>query len=196
MVEQGVILGRYQIFHLKHMEGVLAAKMRCKKLYIGITHSDLVTQAATSSLDVHGVTKQDNPLTFLERMEMIEGALRDFGVKRKEFEIVPFPISHPDLIPQYVPKDATYYMSLCTPWDEEKYRILQNLGLKTEVLWRKNGDEVRNTGTMVRELIRRNDPEWRQQVPRSVVDYILDHGIDLRIQEYAKRYEEIIKAGQ
>ena len=30
MVENGVIFGRYQIFHLKHMEGVLAAKMRCK----------------------------------------------------------------------------------------------------------------------------------------------------------------------
>ena len=124
MVENGVIFGRYQIFHLKHMEGVLAAKMRCKKLYIGITHSDIVAFAATSPLDKNGTVKRDNPLTYFERFEMIQGALRDFGVKRKEFEIIPFPISQPDLILQYAPKDATYYMSICTEWDEEKYRIL------------------------------------------------------------------------
>lgn len=191
MVKTGVIFGRYQIFHLKHMEGVLAAKMRCNKLYIGITHPDIVAYASMSSLDVNGVTKRDNPLTYFERMEMIQGALRDFGVKRKEFEIIPFPISQPDLIPQYAPKDATYFMSLCTPWDEEKYRILQNLGLKTEVLWRRERDEKGINGTMVREMIRHNDPEWKQQVPRSVADYIMDHGIDMRIRELALRHDEI-----
>lgn len=191
MVEKGVIFGRYQIFHLKHMEGVLAAKMRCNKLYIGITHPDIVAYASASSLDEHGVTKRDNPLSYLERMEMIQGALKDFGVKRKEFEIIPFPISQPDLIPQYAPADATYYMSLCTPWDEEKYRILQGLGLKTEVLWRRNPEEMGTSGTQVREMIRRNDPEWKQQVPRSVADYVMDHGIDTRIRELAYRHDEI-----
>ena len=38
MTETGVIHGRFQILHLKHMEYILAAKMRCKKLYIGITN--------------------------------------------------------------------------------------------------------------------------------------------------------------
>lgn len=182
MVEKGVIFGRYQIFHLKHMEGVLAAKMRCNKLYIGVTHPDIVAYAATSPLDVNGVTKRENPLTYFERMEMIQGALRDFGVKRKEFEIIPFPISQPDLITQYAPEDATYYMSLCTPWDEEKYRILQSQGLKTEVLWRRNPEDMGTSGTAVRELIRKNNKEWIQQVPRSVAEYIIEHGIDRRMQ--------------
>ena len=39
MVETGVIHGRFQIFHLKHMEYLLAAKMRCKKLFIGHKNS-------------------------------------------------------------------------------------------------------------------------------------------------------------
>lgn len=183
MIETGVIFGRYQIFHLKHMEGVLAAKMRCNKLYIGITHPDIVAYAATSPLDVNGVTKMDNPLTYFERMEMIQGALRDFGVKRKEFEIIPFPISQPDVIKQYAPKDATYYMSICTPWDEEKYRILQSQGLKLEVLWRRNQDEMGMTGKAIRELIIMNNSEWQQYVPRSVSEYIIGHGIDRRIRD-------------
>ena len=188
MVETGVIFGRYQIFHLKHMEGVLAAKMRCNKLYIGITHPDIVAYAAASPLDVNGVTKMDNPLTYFERMEMIQGALRDFGVKRKEFEVIPFPVSQPDLITQYAPKDATYYMSICTPWDEEKYRILQSQGLKIEVLWRRNPEEMGMTGKMIRQLITSNSNEWQQHVPRSVAEYIIEHGIDLRIREQNQLY--------
>lgn len=190
MVDTGVIFGRYQIFHLKHMEGVLAAKMRCNKLYIGITHPDIVAYAATSPLDVNGITKRDNPLTYFERMEMIQGALRDFGVKRKEFEIIPFPISQPDLITQYAPKDATYYMSLCTDWDEEKYRILQSQGLKIEVLWRRNPEEMGLTGKAIRELITKNNSEWQQHVPRSVAEYMIDRGIDRRIREMNYLYAE------
>ncbi|WP_199413554.1 hypothetical protein [Coprococcus sp. AF21-14LB] len=40
MVDVGVIHGRFQILHLKHMEYLLAAKMRCKKLYVGISNPD------------------------------------------------------------------------------------------------------------------------------------------------------------
>lgn len=40
MVEKGVVNARFQVLHLKHMEYLLAAKMRCQKLYIGITNPD------------------------------------------------------------------------------------------------------------------------------------------------------------
>ena len=36
MIEKGLVYGRFQILHLKHVEYILAAKMRCKRLYIGI----------------------------------------------------------------------------------------------------------------------------------------------------------------
>ena len=70
-MKKGVIHGRFQMFHLKHLEYVLAAKMHCKKLYIGITHPDN-TFTASSPNDKHGVTRRDNPMTFLERFEMIQ----------------------------------------------------------------------------------------------------------------------------
>lgn len=182
MVENGVIFGRFQIFHLKHMENVLAAKMRCKKLYIGITHSDIAAFAATSSLDEHGVVRRDNPMTYFERFEMIEKALLDFGVRREEFEIIPFPISQPDLILQYAPKDATYYMSICSEWDEEQYQILCRLGLTVEILWKKTPETAGITGTQIRELIAENE-EWRQHVPKTVSEYIEANEIDKRIKK-------------
>lgn len=183
MVETGVIHGRFQIFHLKHMEYLLAAKMRCKKLFIGITHSDIVYFASTSSLDLHGTTRRDNPLTYFERFEMIQGALEDFGVKREEYEILPFPISQPDLILQYTPQQGTYYVSLCSEWDEERLRILQNLKLETEVLWLRDGDDRGITGHEIRALIA-EDKEWQQYVPRTVAQYIKEHAIDQRIKAF------------
>ena len=42
MVEKGVVNARFQIPHLKHIEYILAAKMRCQKLYIGITNGPLL----------------------------------------------------------------------------------------------------------------------------------------------------------
>ncbi len=181
MVEAGVIHGRFQILHLKHMEYILAAKMRCRKLYIGVTHSDIVSFAATSVNDLHGTTKRDNPLTFFERFEMIQEALKDFGVGREEYEIIPFPVSQPDLILQYAPKDAVYYMSICSEWDEERFQILQKLGVETEVLWRKGQDERGITGSEVRKLIA-EEKEWQQYVPKTVSEYITKHGIEERIR--------------
>lgn len=189
MVETGVVFGRFQIFNLKHMEYILAAKMRCQKLYIGITHADLVYFAATSSLDLHGTTKRDNPLTYLERYEVIQGALLDFGVRRKEFGIIPFPISQPDLILQYAPRDATYYLSINSEWDEEKAQSIERLGLKTEHLWQRKGGDGGTSGFEVREMIAQNGP-WQQYVPKTVSDYILRRGIDQRIRELDALYAD------
>lgn len=188
MEEIGVIHGRFQVFHLKHMEYLLAAKMRCKKLFIGITHPDIVLFASTADLDIHGTVKRDNPLTYFERFEMIQEALADFGVTREEYEIIPFPISQPELISQYAPKDAVFYMSICSEWDEERCRILEGLGLKTEVLWRRTPEEKELSGTMIRNLIVEGK-EWQQYVPKTVSAYIEKNGIDQRIKSLNRIYE-------
>lgn len=188
MFDTGVVHSRFQILHLKQMEYLLAAKMRCKKLYIGITHPDVVFYAGTSSLDMHAITKRDNPLTYIERYEMLLGALEEFGVKREGYEIVPFPISHPDLIPQYAPYKATYYMSISSPWDEERLHILQNLGLETEVLWRRSESDRGITGSEIRSIIAEGSGEWQQFVPKSVAEYIKRNQIDRRIQELNHLY--------
>ena len=187
MVETGVVFGRFQIFTLKHMEYILAAKMRCQKLYIGITHADLVSFAGTSALDVHGITRRDNPLTYLERHELIQGALLDFGVQRKEFDAIPFPVTQPDLILQYAPKDATYYLSICKEWDEEKAQAVRRQGLKTEILWHRSGETCGPTGYDVRKMVA-EEREWRQYVPKTVGEYITRRGIDQRIKDLERVY--------
>ena len=118
---------------------------------------------------------------------MIHDALLDFGVKREEFEIIPFPVSNPELLLQYAPADAVYYMSICSAWDEEKYQILCSLGLNVEVLWRRTEEEKGITGSELRGLIAR-EKEWKKYVPRTVAEYLEENGIDQRIRQLYYTY--------
>lgn len=180
MIEIGVAFGRFQVLHLKHMEYLLAGKMRCKKLVIGITYPDRTYLKS----DVAGKQFErlaENPLTYYERFTMIHDALIDFGVDRKEFDIVPFPINCKSTILNYVPEKATYFMSICNEWGEENLKTLESLELEVEVLWRKQEGDRGITGSQLRQAIRANE-EWRQLVPRTVYEYMIEHQIEERIK--------------
>ena len=152
MTRTGIVNGRFQVLHLKHMEYILAAKMRCDKLYIGITNPDGAHTRDTVHDENRG-TKAGNPLTYFERCEMIRGAMEEFNVPAKEYDFIPFPISMPEYIAQYTPKEAVYYVGMFDAWDEEKYKILRSLDLDVNILWRKTEEEKGITGSKVRELI-------------------------------------------
>jgi nicotinamide mononucleotide adenylyltransferase len=182
-INTGVVHGRFQILTMKQMEYILAAKMRCNKLYLGITHPDIVNFAATSTLDTSGISKKDNPMTFFERYQMLLNVFEEFKIKRDDFEIIPFPISHPDILLGYIPTYATYYMNIITPWDKERLRTLELLGLKTEIIWEREIDEIGVTANDIRLMIQKGDQNWQMHVPKSVRDYIVSHKIDTRIQQ-------------
>lgn len=180
MIEKGIVYGRFQIMHLKHMEYILAAKMRCKKLYIGITFPDDMYVSEEDGVN-YRTKKSANPMTYIERMEMIEEALLEFGVPREGFEIIPFPIERPYYLPQYLPSGATCFMSICDEWTEKNERLFQHLEIPTNVLWRRSEAEKGVSGTVIRQRILAGEP-WEDLVPKSVASYVIRHGIDHRIR--------------
>lgn len=177
--KRGVIHGRFQCLHNKHMEYLLLAKSRCQTLIIGISNPD-VSYIRPSENDRDRSKKENNPFTYFERYEMIRDAMLEYGVPREEFEIVPFPINKPEYISQYAPTDAIYYMSICDAWGQEKYDTLTGLGLRVEVLWKRKPEEKGTTGTEVRKLIMEGKP-WDHLVPKSVHKYITKNRLDERI---------------
>ncbi len=177
MTDIGVVRGRFQVFHLKHLEYVLAAKMRCRKLLIGIEEPDRIFR------------KDQNPFTYYERFEMIHDSLIDFGIRRDEFEIVPFPSEHPERILNYVPQGAEFYLNLCDEDDEKLLAELEKMGFQTEVLIEKNEETRGVTSSEVRECIL-NGREWRSLVPKKVYEYIMCYHLDERMIAYKKYLEE------
>lgn len=186
MVETGVVQARFQVLHLKHIEYILAAKMRCKRLFIGITYpDDTHLLEIADEAERTEQTKQfnkENPLTYYERYEMIKQALDEFGAVKGEFDIVPFPIEHPEYISQYLPVDATYFMTICDDEDQRQKRLLESLKLKVEVLWRRTLKEKGVTGSEVRARIIEGR-RWKQLVPKTTHQYIKRHKIDERIKQ-------------
>ena len=176
----GIVHGRFQLFHNDHLKFVLAAKERCKHLLVGICNPDQSLTAYTPA-NPHRSSLQANPFTYFERYQMIQGALLAAGLSADEFDIVPFPINYPELIPNYVPMDARFYLTIYDRWGREKEEKLCAMGCDVEVLWEVDPADKGLSGSDIRRLIRCGD-DWAPYVPGFVYRYVTEKGIDKRIR--------------
>ena len=111
MVELGFIHGRFQLFHNDHLNYALLAKEQCKKLIVGITSPENAA-LIREDVDPHRSEAASNPFTYYERYNMVKLALLEAGVKREDFEIVPYPIERPEILYNYVPLHATSFFTI------------------------------------------------------------------------------------
>lgn len=174
----GAVCGRFQIFHHDHLHYALAAKERCDHLIVGITSPDASLSPA-EAVDPHRGTTAANPCTYYERMKMVEAALLEAGLKREEFDIVPFPIGRPELLRFYIPDGITIYTTILDAWGHTKTDRLKDFGYRVEVLWERTDKVI--SSTMIRRRIISGE-DWSEFVPNATHRFILDHGIDHRIK--------------
>lgn len=170
--KNGLVLGRFQPFHLGHLEYVEAARSHCRRLYIGITNPDPESRVPTRA-DPKRSLAESNPFTFAERSTMIEESLWDLGWTGRDFAIVPAPILQPDRLLHYLPgpADTTVYMTIYDEWGEQKVEFMIELGYQVEVLWRRDHDSRVASGTQIRTLFTSGD-DWRTLVPGAVARLI------------------------
>lgn len=180
MNDVGVIHGRFQILHNDHMKYLLAGKERCRYLLIGIANPD-EQMTKYNAAAPHRSEKQANPLTYYERFEMITGSMLEAGIRRDEFDIVPFPINCPERLFNYVPSEAYFYLTIYDAWGLEKKRILEELGCNVDIMWQKPLCEKGLAATEVRRLMCEGLP-WEHLVPPFVANYIKKHSIIERIR--------------
>lgn len=176
MEKVGVIHGRFQCFHLGHLEYIVNGINNCEHIFIGITNYDINEHKPFNSDDTSRTKSESNPFSFYHRYIMIKKSLISYGIPVEKFDIVPFPIEYPEKICQYVPMDATFFITIFDQWDKKKYEIFKSLGLKVKILPANSTQETRISGTFVRNLIRTGG-EWKDFVPKSVYDYILNNNL-------------------
>jgi nicotinamide mononucleotide adenylyltransferase len=163
------------------MEYLLAGKSRCEFLLIGITNPDpgLTTEHPA---DPKRSLVSSNPFTYFERFLMIRDSLQETGIKRNEFDIVPFPINYPERIRYYAPPNALYFATIYDNWGEAKVETLKSLGLQVEVMWKRNMSERFTTGEEVRRLIATGQ-NWENLVPPAVARIIKEYALENRVRE-------------
>lgn len=178
MTKNGVVCGRFQIFHYEHLQYVLAAAQRCEHLIIGVTSPDN-TVSPKEKADLNRGKKESNPCTYYERMKMIENVMNEVGVSSDFFDIVPFPIGKPEILSCYIPQDVCIFLTILDDWGYCKKERLERHGYAVQILWEKKEKKI--SSTMIRHCIAAGR-EWRQYVPNATYQFVLDNKIDIRIR--------------
>ena len=157
----GMAHGRFQPLHNGHLAYLRAAAGRCERLLVGITNPDRRTRRPEPAEPARHLPAA-NPFTYLERLLMVEGAARDAGLR---VHVVPFPVSEPELWPDYVPGGAEHFLRVFSPWGEEKLARLRAAGHRVTGLDPGAAKEV--SGSEVRARLARGD-EVGDLVPPAV----------------------------
>ena len=91
-VAVGMVHGRFQPFHLGHLEYLVAAAARSERLVVGITNPEGFPSRPEPD-DPARHLPESNPFTYAERRLMVEAAAGEAGVG--PVEVIPFPITEP-----------------------------------------------------------------------------------------------------
>ena len=158
MVNRGLYVGRFQPFHLGHLDAIRYALKEVDELVIVIG----------SAQYSHNIS---NPFTAGERLVMIRRALTEAGLDLGKLWIVPVPDVHLHML--WVSAVEGY-----TP----KFNVLYSNESLTRRLFMEAGYKVNNiplferklyVSTIVREKLLKGD-NWTELVPKSVADFIVE----------------------
>ncbi len=165
-VALGMIHGRFQPFHNGHMAYMLGAAARCERLLVGITNPDRAHLHPTPE-DPARHLPRSNPYTYTERLLMIRAAARDAGLTG--VEMIPFPITTPELWPDYVPQETVHFVRVFSPWGAAKHDRLRAHGYRVWVL--DEGADKQVSGAQVRAALR-SGTDWRALVPAAIAEVL------------------------
>lgn len=143
----GLLIGRFQPFHLGHLDALHFALSKVDKLWVGLGSSNKPTQ-------------KNNPFSAEERKKMILDSIDDSSKKRIEIYFIPDLENHIkwiELIDTIVPKfDIVFTNDELTQhlYSKRNVKVLSIPFTKRDVL----------SGTNIRDLIT-SDQKWESLVP-------------------------------
>jgi cytidyltransferase-like protein len=167
-VRRGMMHGRFQPFHLGHLEYMRAAASRSEELFVGITNPD-PTRIRPEPSDPARHLPESNPWTYAERLLMVKAAAGDLGLDLACVHVIPFPVNEPELWPAYVPDGVTQYLRLFSEWGGTKLERLREAGYEVVVL--DQGAEKEISGADVRAALREGS-DWESFVSPGVARVI------------------------
>jgi nicotinamide-nucleotide adenylyltransferase/phosphinothricin biosynthesis protein PhpF len=163
-----MIHGRFQPFHLGHLEYLKGAAGRSDEVFVGITNPD-PERIKPEASDPLRHLPESNPFTYVERLLMVKAAARDARIDLSRLHVIPFPVNEPELWHAYVPDDVVQFIRLFSDWGGTKLERLRDAGYEVVVLDEGAAKEV--SGADVREALR-DGGDWESMVPPGVADVL------------------------
>jgi nicotinamide-nucleotide adenylyltransferase len=164
-VKRGMIHGRFQPFHLGHLEYLQGAAAQSDEVWVGITNPD-PTRVKPEPADPLRHLPESNPYSYAERLLMVEAVADEIDV---EVHVIPFPVNEPELWHAYVPAGVTQFIRHFSDWGATKIERFRAAGYDVVIL--DEGAEKEISGAAVRAAMR-DDGDWRALVSPAVARVI------------------------
>lgn len=150
MVKSCLFIGRFQPFHLGHLDAIKQILKKHRRVIIGIGSAQ------------ESFTRK-NPFTARERFRMIKAAFEEAGIPKKRYAIIEIPDIKNDS--QWV----SHVKSLTPPFDEvfTGSPIVKKLFRKAGYKVCKQKFNLKISGTFVRSVMLKNG-DFQSLVPKSV----------------------------
>tara|TARA_Y100000590_G_scaffold55282_1_gene57865 strand:- start:2991 stop:3485 length:495 start_codon:yes stop_codon:yes gene_type:complete len=161
----GFLIGRFQPFHLGHLEAVKFALSKVDHLHIGIGSSNKSNE-------------KRNPFTADERKTMIESSLDGDLVNRITIHFIPDVDDHSKwthLVDEIVPNYDAVFSN-----DDFTHELYQNRGKSIISVELKSRENL--SGTNIRNLIS-TDQDWENFVPQGTRQILLKIDAKHRLQD-------------
>lgn len=158
MVNRGLYVGRFQPFHLGHLNAIKDVLKEVDELVIVIGSA----QYSHNS---------NNPFTAGERLVMVRRALNEAGMDSSRLWVVPVPDVHLHMLwvsalEGYTPRFNVVYSN-----EPLTSRLFTEAGYKVKSI--PFFQRKRYTSTLIREKMLK-DESWTTLVPKSVADFIVE----------------------
>ena len=161
----GLFIGRFQPFHLGHLEAIKFGLSQVKNLWIGIGSSDKSNE-------------KRNPFTDNERKEMILSSLESTILKRVQVYYIPDTGDHEKWtyhVDSIVPKYDIVFSN-----DDFTLSLYQKRGIKTMKVPLKEREKF--SGTNIRETIAMGK-NWKEFVPEGAKNVLLKIDAERRLSK-------------
>jgi cytidyltransferase-like protein len=183
--ELGSVHGRFQPLHNGHLEYIEAALEQCDFLFVGITQFVLHKLVQVQSqAAVHRAQPDSNPLTYFERLRIVDAVMSSIDVGRDRYSVLPFPIEEPSELHEFLPTSVPVFTTTYDAWNRDKIDTLEGCGYRVINLWTRSEKAV--IGHEIRTLMRSGSEAWRDSVPKAVAHLLDDFGVAERLRKLAR----------
>jgi len=170
MVNRGLYVGRFQPFHLGHLEAIEDVLKEVDELAI------VIGSAQYSH-------KINNPFTAGERLVMIRRALQEAGMDYSRLWVVPVPDVHLHMLWVSALEGYTPHFDVVYSNEPLTRRLFMEAGYKVESV--RFFQRKTYTSTLVREKMLTGE-SWTTLVPKSVADFIIEIDGVNRLRDLAR----------
>ncbi len=168
------VTGRFQPFHVDHLDLVVHGLSLARHVVVGITNPDQRSLVPLPQNN-HRHLASANPFTYFERVQIIHESLKATDVTPEQYTVVPFPLDEPEVWHGYIPATVAQLVRIFSSWEEEKVRRLRAGGYEVSVIHGNPGTKV--SGADVRQAMMSGE-SWQHLVSPGALNVLRGYSED------------------